>query len=592
MTPEVQAAAPGRLRRFAGWYRRHAWTLTLGLVFLVVLSGFAAVQVAMHGRVGDGVTVAGVSLQGQSAAQARATLARELAPRVDAVRLQRAGSAPVSFTLGTLGMKLDTAATVRAALAAGRHRLPLGVSVWLPGSGAVLAPALDVSAGAYDAALEAVRKQVDVPARDARLTVRGGVVDVVPSAAGSTVDALALERAIRASVAAGRSYSGPLPLKAVPPQVSTAVAQSRAAAAASYLSRPVTLRYRGTSVVLGPAQMAAMLSVNTGADASEYPLTFRNDRARAALHRLLAAAEVKPVDARLVVHSDGSVTITPSREGQVLDMAVLLGDLDAAVTGGGLRSVFVAVQPAVPALTAGALAADGFASQGSQFVTYFDPRNTTRVKNIALAAGIVDGTVVRPGATFSLNAALGPRTTNRGFDYAPVIAADNVLRQGVGGGICQYATTLFNAVFFAGLPVVERHAHSLYISHYPIGRDATVSWGSADFRFRNDTARPLTIRSWVQGDHVTVAIIGRTGRKVTYVTGAFYDVRKPAYGKAHPRVIYDSDLGRGLVRWQQGIDGRSIRVERTVRSAAGALLFRDAFVSHYAPMDWVKRVGT
>ena len=84
---------------------------------------------------------------------------------------------------------------------------------------------------------------------------------------------------------------------------------------------------------------------------------------------------------------------------------------------------------------------------------------------------------------------MGPRTANRGFDYAPVIASDNVLRQGVGGGICQYATTLFNAVFFAGLPVVERHAHSLYISHYPIGRDATVSWGSADFKFRNDTGQ-------------------------------------------------------------------------------------------------------
>ena len=96
---------------------------------------------------------------------------------------------------------------------------------------------------------------------------------------------------------------------------------------------------------------------------------------------------------------------------------------------------------------------------------------------------------MQPGAVFSLNATMGPRTANRGFDYAPVIAADNVLRQGVGGGICQYATTLFNAVFFAGLPVVERRNHSLFISHYPIGRDATVSWGSADFKFRNDTAR-------------------------------------------------------------------------------------------------------
>jgi vancomycin resistance protein YoaR len=234
----------------------------------------------------------------------------------------------------------------------------------------------------------------------------------------------------------------------------------------------------------------------------------------------------------------------------------------------------------------------GLAALGSQFVTYFDPRNTTRAKNIALAAKLVDGTVVEPGETFSLNAAMGPRTANRGFDFAPVITADNVLRQGVGGGVCQYATTLFNAVFFAGLPVVEREAHSLYISHYPIGRDATVSWGSVDFKFRNDTGKSIMIRSWIGGGALTVALVGKTGRTVTYKTSSFYDIRKPAHGKSDPRVIYDSDLGPGVIRWEKGIDGRSVKVERTVRDAGGKVLFRDTFVSHYDPLDWVKRVGT
>ncbi len=127
---------------------------------------------------------------------------------------------------------------------------------------------------------------------------------------------------------------------------------------------------------------------------------------------------------------------------------------------------------------------------------------------------------------FSLNAALGPRTVNRGFDYAPVIAADGVLRLGVGGGICQYATTLFNAVFFAGLPVVERHAHSLYIDHYPIGRDATVAWGGPDLKFRNDTDKPLMIRGWTDNGVLTVVIVGKTGRTVSYTTSPFYDIRR------------------------------------------------------------------
>jgi len=274
-------------------------------------------------------------------------------------------------------------------------------------------------------------------------------------------------------------------------------------------------------------------------------------------------------------------------------MPVLLEDLDdAAAGGGGLRTVFVALKPAFPELSTADVETMGLAALGSQFVTYFDPRNTARATNIAVAAKLVDGTVVSPGETFSLNETMGPRTTNRGFDYAPVIAADNVLRQGVGGGICQYATTLFNAVFFAGLPVVERGAHSLYISHYPTGRDATVSWGSADLRFRNDTGTSIMVRSWVDGDALTVALVGKTQREVTYTTSPFYDVRRPAHGKADPKVIYDSDLGPGVTRWEKGIDGRSVKVVRTVRDSDGDVLFRDTFTSHYDPMDWVKRVGT
>jgi vancomycin resistance protein YoaR len=139
--------------------------------------------------------------------------------------------------------------------------------------------------------------------------------------------------------------------------------------------------------------------------------------------------------------------------------------------------------------------------------------------------------------------------------------------------------------------VVERDAHSLYISHYPIGRDATVAWGAIDFRFRNDTGKSIMIRSWIDGGALTVALVGKTGRTVTYTTSDFYDVRKPAHGKSDPRVIYDTDLGPGVIRWEQGIDGRTVKVQRTVKDGGGEVLFRDTFVSEYEPLDWVKRVG-
>jgi vancomycin resistance protein YoaR len=562
------------------------------VVVILAIVAFVGVQALAWGKVGSAVTVAGVPLQGLDEQAATAAIREKAAPRVDAVALEAGQKTPLSLTLGQLGIAVDAAATARCALAVGRHDLPLGVSVWLPVGSRPIAPVVRVDPTAFRRGLQAVSAVVDVAARDARLKLSGEHLVVVPSADGREVDAAALERRILAGVAAGRPYVGPVPTRLVAAGVSTADAEARAAAATEYLAVPITLRYRSRAVVLTPRQIAAMLVVNTGADASRYPLTFHNARAAAELHRLFAFVEKPAVNAGVRVNDDGSISITPSRTGVGLDMPAVMDDLDDAATGGGLRTVWVALTEEYPKLSTQDVQSMGLSALGSQFVTYFDPRNTTRARNIALAAKLVDGTVVKPGATFSLNQAMGPRTVNRGFDYAPVITAGNVLRQGVGGGVCQYATTLFNAVFFAGLPVVERHAHAIYLSHYPTGRDATVAWGSLDFKFRNDTGKSIMIRSWVDGGALTVALVGKTGRTVEYKTSAFYDLRKPVHGKSDPRVVYDSDLGPGMVRWEQGIDGRSVRVERTVRDAAGKVLFRDQFVSRYDPLDWVKRVGT
>jgi len=582
----------GLLRRLGAWYRRHVWTATALLIVLLLAAGFVALQAVTWGRVGDGVSVAGVPLGGLDRMGAASAVSDAVDEQLSSVRLETGKDGPLTLSLQQLGIGVDGKATADKALAAGRHELPLGLAVWLPSGRNSVAPVVHVDPTAYKTGLEAVRAQIDVPARDAGLKLSGEHVAVVPAVEGSEVDGVALERAILASVAAGHSYAGPVPTRVVAPDVSTVDAEARASAASRYLAQPVTLRYRAKEVVLTPEQMAGMLSINKGVDADQYPLTFHNEHAAAELHRLFAFAETPAVDATVEVNNDGTIHVTESESGLALDMPVLMDELDDAATGGGMRTIFVALKPSFPKLSTADVESQGLAALGSQFVTYFDPRNTTRATNIALAAKLVDGTVVRPGETFSLNAAMGPRTANRGFDYAPVIASDNVLRQGVGGGVCQYATTLFNAVFFAGLPVVEREAHSIYISHYPTGRDATVSWGSADFKFKNDTPKSIMIRSWINGGALTVALVGKTGRTVTYKTSDFYDIHKPAHGKSDPRVIYDSDLGPGVIRWERGIDGCSVRVDRTVKDGTGKVLFSDTFVSHYDPMDWVKRVGT
>jgi len=332
-----------------------------------------------------------------------------------------------------------------------------------------------------------------------------------------------------------------------------------------------------------------MLSVNDGSDAGEYPLTFDNQTGRKVLHRLFRFAETPAVNARVVL--DGKqVIIKPSREGFGLDMPRLLSDMDDTASRQGLREVTVPLTVLRPTRTTEQLQEMGLAAYGSECSTYYDADNVSRANNIAQAAKLVDGTIVPPGEVFSLNAAMGPRTTDRGFDYAPVIV-DGVLRQGVGGGICQFATTLFNAAFFAGLPIVERHAHDFFIDHYPIGRDASVAWGGNDLKFKNDSGRAVMIRCWARDGRLTVVLVGDTGRTVEYTTGQFYDIRPSPYTKNHPRVVYDPDISSGVVSWEKGYDGRSVKVTRSVMQGE-RLLFRDSFISTYAPKDWIKRVGT
>jgi vancomycin resistance protein YoaR len=265
--------------------------------------------------------------------------------------------------------------------------------------------------------------------------------------------------------------------------------------------------------------------------------------------------------------------------------------MDDIASRPGLRQVFVTLTILRPERTTEDIQEMGLSALGSEYATYYDPDNVARTNNIEQAARIVDGTIIPAGATFSLNETLGPRTLDRGFDYAPVIS-DGVLRLGVGGGVCQFATTLFNAAFFAGLPIVERHPHSFYIEHYPVGRDAQVSWGSQDMKFKNDTDHSLMIRCWAKTGELTVVLVGDTGRTVEYTTTPFYNLRPSPYTKAHPRVIYDNELSTGIVTWESGYSGRSVKVVRTVTASDGKVLSRDTFYSTYPPKDWIKRIGT
>ncbi len=125
-----------------------------------------------------------------------------------------------------------------------------------------------------------------------------------------------------------------------------------------------------------------------------------------------------------------------------------------------------------------------------------------RIHNVQLVAHLVDGKLIAPGATFSFNGATGERSAEKGFLEAPVII-NGELQTGLGGGVCQVSTTVFNAAYEAGLPITARTNHALYISHYPLGRDATVNYPDIDLKFverHRPLAAPADVRRFVVAD--------------------------------------------------------------------------------------------
>lgn len=143
--------------------------------------------------------------------------------------------------------------------------------------------------------------------------------------------------------------------------------------------------------------------------------------------------------------------------------------------------------------------------QIGQYVTYFNSNNKSRITNIELAAKALDSHVVFPNETFSFNKVVGRRTTAKGYKSAPIIVRGE-LSEGVGGGICQVSSTLFNAADRAGLRIVQRYSHSKRVPYVPSGRDATVSWYGPDFQFQNKYNQPILIRAKRYGGSLVIKL--------------------------------------------------------------------------------------
>ncbi|MCS7172945.1 MAG: VanW family protein [Armatimonadetes bacterium] len=234
------------------------------------------------------------------------------------------------------------------------------------------------------------------------------------------------------------------------------------------------------------------------------PIRRQPERLEAFLREAARAVYRSPRDARFWVDDQG-VRILPSQDGVALDEAAARQRLVRAVVE-GRDVVDLPLRVIRPRLTTEGAAALGIREVVAEFRTRITP-DPDRTHNILLTARLLRGRLLRTGEVFSFNAVVGPRTPARSFRPAPVILNDEFV-PGDGGGVCQVSSTLFNAALLAGLTILSRTNHSIPVGYLPIGRDATVVYGSVDLVFRNDDP-PLLLWAEVRNGELRVRFYGR-----------------------------------------------------------------------------------
>ena len=246
----------------------------------------------------------------------------------------------------------------------------------------------------------------------------------------------------------------------------------------------------------------------------------------------------------------------------------------AALLSTSNRKADLAVVTASPERTTQDAKAMGITGLVGAYETFYGGV-ANRIHNVQLVAHLIDDHYIAPHETFSFNATTGERSEEKGFLEAPVII-NGELKTGLGGGVCQVSTTTFNAAYEAGLSITDRTNHALYISHYPLGRDATVNYPDTDLKFVNDTGHWLWIRTFVGSSSLTVALYGTPQHRKVESEVAPLEVT----GSIPTKRVADSNMTVGSeVVEEAGAPPRSTHVRRRVLDADGNLMYDHTWYS-------------
>lgn len=485
-----------------------------GLIF-VILALFGAARWLRSGEIIGSVTVQGHGIEFGG-------LSPDEADEALAVLEQELSVAPVTVDIdGTettvlpqqLGFTLDRAAMTDAAMRRGREG---GISEqfrwWL---GHLLTTDELVPLGAVDTeAVEAVLGSWDIdvvgqPPVPGGVAVEGAIPVPVYPESGLEVDRETARERLLAAALLPRPVTVELDTAVAISRVTRADVDAAVSRAQLWLASPVELTAADVTIEFSVTDLARAFtsSVQDGV----VLLGFDPAVVAEILEARRSELEAPPVDARLEV--DGyDVTIVPGRNGTLIDPEATAAALADAASSVRRQGPLPFVEGAEPDVTTAELEALGIRHLVAEFTTYH-PCCQNRVTNIHLMADIVNRAIVMPGETFGLNARVGERTTERGFlEDGTIIQGELV--ETVGGGVSQFATTMYNAVFWGGYEDVTHKPHSFYFNRYPEGIEATISWQQPELAFRNDTNGALWIRTAYTDTSITVRIYGSNDGRI------------------------------------------------------------------------------
>ena len=538
-----------------------------------------------RGEVVDGVRVAGVQLGGASISSARATITRTVSDRLRRPVSLIVGGRRASVTPWQLGVRVDAAATARRALSAGRLRGGLLFSL---GYTHEVEPVLRLPA-TFNA--PSTLKAVTRPPVDARLAYDpAGASRVIPAREGVGFDRAAALDAISAAALSGGG-SDTLAPRPTPAGISTAAARRARVRLVRLLAARMQFTRRGSVVgALGPRRLAAMVqikpyrhTIGVGFD----PVLVKRELAREVATFVRAPRNAFWAYASAKIGSP--VTVRSSVNGIALDGRATARHMNVAGSAAAAADRVAALnfRIVVPRRTTAAARALGLSVVSASYTSDMGVSSANRIYNVGLLARFLDGYVIPPKAVFSFNQAVGPRTAERGFREGQAIE-NGLLVKSIGGGVCQVATTVFDAAFLGGYSILERHNHSFYISHYTKGLDATVADGGYDLRLANDTDHAIVLRTSMTATTMTVVFLSHpTGRTVSWSSGAESNPQEPK-----ERHIADPETPpASVVQETQGERGFDITVRRVVRNADGSVLREGNFPSAYSAEDVVFKVG-